>query len=228
MSAPVDPPLPRISPLLIVLLLGSILPELVMQGADWGLWGTVRWRNFVYEHFAFWRGLLLGWTPNYPAQPWVMFVSYAFLHAGMGHLLVNMITLYSVGRLLQARVGGLRLSLVYAASVLGGAVGFALISARLQPMVGASGALFGLLGAYVVWDISDTVRARPGVATVIYAALWPITFLTLLNLVMFWATGGNLAWETHLGGFLAGALAAPFLDRRPPPSTQPHPPPPAG
>ena len=200
---------------LLALLLISVLPETILLGADLGIWGSPRWRRFTYEHFAFWTGLLRGWTPNYPFQPALMFVTYALLHAGIGHLLVNMVTLVSVARPELDRVGAWRFGAIYAVSVLGGAVGFALLSDKLQPMVGASGALFGLVGAWVIWDISDTLRARPGIATLAYAILWPIILLSVLNMLMFWVTSGHLAWETHLGGFIAGALAAPFLDRRP-------------
>jgi membrane associated rhomboid family serine protease len=200
---------------LLALLAVSVLPEAILLGADWGIWGSPRWRRFTYEHFAFWTGLLRGWTPNYPLQPWLMFVTYAGLHAGPGHLLVNMVTLVSVARAELDRVGAWRFATIYALSVLGGAAGFALLSDKLQPMVGASGALFGLVGAWVIWDISDTLRARPGIATLAYAILWPIILLSVLNVLMFWVTSGHLAWETHLGGFIAGALAAPFLDRRP-------------
>lgn len=200
---------------LAVLVLVSCLPELVLQGADWGLWGTTRWRRFSYENFAFWSGLLQGWTPNYTAQPYLMFVSYAFLHAGFGHLLVNMITLISIGRPELERMGAWRFLMIYAMSVLGGAAAFGLLSTKFQPMVGASGALFGLMGAWVIWNTSNALRARPALSTLAYAILWPIVLLVLLNLAMYWAAGGNLAWETHLGGFIAGALVTLLLNRRP-------------
>ncbi|WP_245306203.1 rhomboid family intramembrane serine protease [Roseovarius aestuariivivens] len=203
---------------LALLVLASVLPELALQGADMGLWGSARWRPFAYEHFAFWSGLLGGWIPNYAAQPWLMFLSYAFLHAGFGHLLVNMITLVSVGRAEIDRVGVWRFVIIYIASALGGAVGFELLTSKLQPMVGASGALFGLVGAWVVWDICDVMRERPALSTLAWAILWPVVLLSGLNLLMYWAASGNLAWETHLGGCLAGALLAPFMMRKPPAS----------
>lgn len=199
---------------LLVLVLISAVPEALLLGADWGLWGSARWRRDAYEHFAFWIGLLRGWTPNYPFQPALMFLTYSVLHAGIGHFLVNMVTLVSVARPELDRVGAWRFTMLYVVSLLGGAVGFAMLSDKLQPMVGASGALFGLVGAWVIWDICDTLRAQPDIKVLAYAILWPVTLLTVLNVVMFWATSGHLAWETHLGGFIAGAIAAPFLDRR--------------
>lgn len=182
-----------------------------MTGADWGFWGSARWRPLVYQNGAFWIGLIIGWQPNYALQPYVMFITYAFLHGGLSHLVMNMITLVSLGKALQLRVGQGRLLLIYSVSILGGAIAYGLMGLVRYPMVGASGALFGLVGAWVVWDISDSMRERPGLSTLFFAALWPITILIGLNLGMYWATSGHLAWETHLGGFIAGALVALLL-----------------
>ena len=43
-------------------------------------------------------GLLTDWEPNFAYQPWLMFLTYAFLHGGLAHLAVNMVTLWSLGR----------------------------------------------------------------------------------------------------------------------------------
>lgn len=186
---------------LLAVLLACTAVELALQGADLGLWGSPRWRALAYQNGGFWIGLLGDWQPNYAAQPLAMFASYGFLHAGAAHLAVNMITLASLGAAVAARAGQRGFLALYALSVLGGAAGFALLSQAAQPMVGASGALFGLAGALVAWDWRDR---RAGGET-----LWPVlralALLGLLNLVMYWALDGRLAWETHLGGFLAGA-----------------------
>ena len=195
----------------ILIIVLCIVPELALQGADWGVWGSARWRPLTYQNGAFWAGLLHGWQPNYAAQPYTMFVTYAFLHAGAAHLVVNMITLFSLGGEIARRAGQLHMLLIYGASILGGAIGFGLLGTVVQPMVGASGALFGLAGAWVTWDVWVVLRASPALKTLAYALLWPVTFLVGLNLVMLWATGGKLAWETHLGGFLAGSLTATLL-----------------
>jgi rhomboid protease GluP len=197
------------SAILIIVL--CIVPELALQGADWGVWGSARWRPLSYQNGAFWAGLLQGWQPNYAAQPYTMFVTYAFLHAGAAHLVVNMITLFSLGGEIARRAGQSHMLLIYGASILGGAIGFGLLGTVVQPMVGASGALFGLAGAWVTWDVWAALRASPSLKTLAFALLWPVTFLVGLNLVMLWATGGKLAWETHLGGCLAGSLTAAML-----------------
>lgn len=184
--------------------------ELTLVAADFGLLGVPRLRVLAYQYGGFWVGLLGTWKPNYPAQPYAMFVTYAFLHGGPIHLLVNMLTLYSLGRLVISRVGQGRFLLLYAVSALGGALGFWALSSELRPMVGASGALFGLVGAWIAWDYVD----RYTFAEPLLPVLRPILILIVLNVVLYYAMGGHLAWETHLGGFLAGFFGAFLIDPR--------------
>lgn len=195
----------------ILLIILCCIPELTLLGADWGFWGSARWRPLAYQNGAFWNGLLIGWRPNFAAQPYTMFGTYAFLHGGFIHLAVNMLTLYSLGLAIVQRAGQLQLVIIYVTAILGGAVGFALLGTIVAPMVGASGALFGLAGAWVIWGVWEVMRIRPGLKSLAYAILWPTTFLILLNVIMYWATDGKLAWQTHLGGFVAGAAVAIIL-----------------
>lgn len=188
--------------LLIVALCVSV--EAVLIGSDLGLWGEPRWRGLAYQYGGFWRGLLGNWQPNYDAQPVAMFVTYGFLHGDILHLIVNMVTLVSLGRPVIERVGPWWFLAIYAVSLLGGGAGFAALSSAVQPMVGASGALFGLAGAFAGWEYTARRLAREGIAPVLRL----VGLLVLLNAVMYWAMDGNLAWETHLGGFLAGWAAS--------------------
>lgn len=184
--------------------------ELMLWGADLGLWGPARLRLIAYEYAGFWPGLLGPWQPNYAAQPYTMFLTYSILHGGIVHLVVNMFTLWQLGRLVLARVGGRGLALLYGVSILGGGLGFGLLAPNLQPMVGASGALFGLIGGLLAWTYIDRVTLSE--------ALWPVAravlVLVLLNVVLWWAMDGQLAWQTHLGGFLGGWIAAILIDPR--------------
>lgn len=185
---------------LMCILLVCVLVEVVLQGADHGFWGSQRWRTVAYQHGGFWRGLLTTWQPNYPGQPVMMFASYGFLHSGALHLIVNMITLASLGQLVIERVGQWRFAMIYALSLLGGAVGFAALSSAAQPMVGASGALFGLVGILTSWEYVARRQMRASLSPVLKV----VGVLMLLNLVMYWFMSGHLAWQTHLGGFVAG------------------------
>lgn len=193
---------------LLIVLCASI--EVVLAGADLDLWGSARLRQSAYEWGGFWPGLLSGWQPNYTSQPYTMFLSYAFLHGGPVHLVVNMITLWSLGSAVIDRVGMARFAALYLGTALGGAGAYGLLADTVRPMVGASGALFGLAGALLAWAYIDRFTARVG--------LWPVArvgaFLIAINLAMYWALDGQLAWQTHLGGFLAGWILAVLIDPR--------------
>lgn len=193
-----------LSPVTIAVAAGCMLVEAFLLAGDFGLIEISRLRYRAYEYGGFWPGLLQDWRPNYPGQPALMFLTYSFLHSGVVHLVVNMLTLFSLGSAVAGRVGHLRYAAVYAVSILGGAVGFALLTSELRPMVGASGALFGLAGAVTAWEYID----RRDLGETIVPVIRIVVILALLNLVLWWAMNGLLAWETHLGGFLAGAGAA--------------------
>lgn len=186
------------------------LIEVILQIGDLGLIDIPRFRARVYEFAGFWPGLLYTWRPNYTLQPTAMFATYAFLHAGLWHLALNMVTLWSLASPVIARVGQVKFLTVYALSVLGGAVGYALLTTSFRPMVGASGALFGLAGALLAWDYLDRFLRDQG--------LWPVARAALLliglNIALYYAMGGVLAWQTHLGGFVAGWIAALLVDPR--------------
>ena len=195
----------------IGLIATCVLIEVGLQLAEITGWAPPRLRNLVYENAGFWVGLLQSWSPNYTAQPYLMFLTYGFLHGGLMHLVVNMFTLWSLSQQVLERVGTRGFVILYATSIIGGAVGYALLASTLTPMVGASGALFGLLGGLLAWAYVDLYAWKE--------ALWPVlravALLLALNLILWWAMDGQLAWQTHLGGFVAGWVIALLIDPRP-------------
>ena len=211
-SPPPAPPVPNTAvpnpllrwpdPAVLAILLLCCLIEALLQAADLGLIGSPRWRALAYENAGFWAGLLRGWTPNYAAQPALMFFSYAPLHSGLSHLTGNMLPLWILGNIVTARAGQRGFLAIWLLATIGGALAFGLITTSPRPMVGTSGALFGLAGAWMAWEAQDRRAAGQ--------SLWPVlgwlAGLVVLNLVYFWLQHGLLAWETHLGGFLAGGL----------------------
>ena len=182
------------------------LPELVLSGADHQFWGSLRWRSVAYSWGAFWNGLLHGWQPNFPLQPWTMFVSYGFLHAGLTHLGGNLVTLLWLGPVVIDRYGEAGFWRIWVASWLGGGVGFALLSHQTGPMVGASGALFGLAAALIVAAAEDR-HAERAWARLLRAGVG-IAGLMVLNMIGWWWEDGRLAWQTHLGGAVLGVAMA--------------------
>lgn len=203
-TLPVAPARRAVPNALIGVLFTIIAVELLLQAADHGLVGSTRWRGQAYQNGAFWAGLLGDWRANYALQPTLMFASYALLHAGFGHLLGNVIGILALGRIVCDRVGGRGLIVILVISTVGGGAAFGLLSSSPQPMVGASGALFGLAGAWNAWDWQDRRRDGNPVTPVV---LWVLA-AAVLNLFFWIALDGLLAWETHLGGFISGVSVA--------------------
>ena len=195
-------PLHRPAPVVLALLGFCCAVEVLLQAADAGLIGTPRWRAQAYENAGFWAGLLWGWTPNYAAQPGLMFASYALLHSGLSHLAGNMVPLWILGNIVTARAGQRGFLAIWVLATIAGALAFGLLTDSPRPMVGTSGALFGLAGAFMAWEAQDRRRAGQ--------SLWPVAGwlvgLVVLNLAYFVLQHGLLAWETHLGGFVAGGI----------------------
>jgi membrane associated rhomboid family serine protease len=144
------------------------------------------------------NGGLIGSAIAQDHEYWRLVTS-GFLHAGLIHIGFNMYLLYILGTLLEPAIGRARFAILYFTSLLGGSLGMLL----LQPdslTVGASGAVFGLMGGAVV-----TMRARgfDPMASGIPA-------LIALNLLITFVIPG-ISIGGHLGGLVAGVVAAYVL-----------------
>jgi membrane associated rhomboid family serine protease len=206
-GAPPHKPLPRS----LTLLVGCIaLIEVVLSLADAGYLGDPSLRARAVQAGGFWAGLLHGGRPLFAAQPASMFVSHALLHASFLHMAMNMAILLALGRFAADRYGpGTVLPLFLGGAVAGGAV-FGLLAGGDYPMVGASGAVFAFLGLWIVWDWRRHLAAGAPVGPVARR----VVVLALLNVLLYVGLGGMLAWEAHLGGFLAGLAAGWLLENR--------------
>lgn len=194
----------------LCVLIPTVAVELCLIASDQGWLGIPRLRSLAYQYGAFWAGLLDNWRPNYQGQPVAMFVTYSFLHADLKHLLGNMVTLVFLAGLVMPWLGRRGFLLLYAVSAIGGAIAFALIGGITVPMVGASGALFGLAGAWK-WDDWQNRRETGRSLLPVFRDL---LLLVALNVLIWWLQNGALAWEAHLGGFVSGWLLAPHVARR--------------
>lgn len=123
----------------------------------------------------------------------------AFMHGSPMHILFNMYALYILGPGLERRVGAAPFASLYVGSALAGGTLFALMNGGVA--VGASGAIFGLFGAYLVmaYERRDTPLGN--------AQLRSIVAILAINAV-FGFIAPNVAWEGHLGGFIAGVIIA--------------------
>jgi membrane associated rhomboid family serine protease len=123
-------------------------------------------------------------------------VTSGFLHAGLLHLLFNMYLLYILGTMLEPTIGRVRFGIIYFVSVLCGSFGVLLVSPN-SFAVGASGAVFGLMGAAVVILRNRGIDPRQS----------GLPFLIGLNLLFTFLVPG-ISIGAHLGGLIGGALAA--------------------
>jgi membrane associated rhomboid family serine protease len=122
-------------------------------------------------------------------------VTAAFLHAGLLHLAFNMFALASLGPVLESALGRSRFLVLYLLSALGGSTLSFLLAAPNTFGVGASGAIFGLFGAFYV------VARRLGGET------RSILMLLVINLVITFALP-FIDWRAHLGGLITGTVVA--------------------
>jgi membrane associated rhomboid family serine protease len=143
----------------------------------------------IYQHFAL--------VPVQVAhgQWWRLFTS-AFLHYGIFHIGFNMYALYVIGPPLEAALGRLRYATLY---VLAG-VGGALLSMSFGPIAeqaaGASGAIYGLFGAFYVVARHRNVPTNGIVITIV------------INLIFTFSGIANIDWHAHVGGIITGAIVA--------------------
>jgi len=150
----------------------------------------------VYE-----EGALFGSIEGLPTLgvahgQWWRVVTGGFLHENLLHIGFNMYVLYVLGIMLEPVLGRLRFGLIYAVSLLCGSLGSLLVSPHV-PTVGASGAVFGIMGAAAV-----EMRARE-----IPLMQSGVGGLILINLVISFTLPG-ISWGGHVGGLIGGTLAA--------------------
>ena len=150
---------------------------------------------------------------------WLTPLSSAFLHSGLLHISFNMLMLLFCGRFVEQALGSQLMAVLYVAGAYAAAIAqFAVEPASMIPMVGASGAISAILGAYALLfarNKVDPVGPIPGhVVRIIWLTLAWIGIQLMIGL----ATSGNLqgiAIFAHIGGFVAGlVLTRPLLEWR--------------
>jgi membrane associated rhomboid family serine protease len=130
---------------------------------------------------------------------WYRLLTSAFLHEppgsglGLTHIIFNMWALIVVGPAIERLLGRTRFLAVYLVSALAGSVFFYLVARPEAPALGASGAIFGLFGAWFVLSRRLRMDSRP------------VLILIALNLVITFVVHG-IAWQDHVGGLIAGTV----------------------
>ncbi len=192
-----------------------ILANLAVFGHEvWlGLQGGGALDAFVTRHALVPARLLAGWDDE--AQ-WLTLGSHLFLHGGVAHVLGNCWFLWIFGNNAEDKLGSLRYLLFYVVSGLGAAaLQVAVDPSSTVPMVGASGAISGVLGMYfILLPTAWIVTLVPWIVPVVPVPAF--VFLLLWFALQMWSgTGelmsggageGGVAWWAHAGGFLSGVL----------------------
>jgi membrane associated rhomboid family serine protease len=145
--------------------------------------------------------------PLIASGEWWRVLTAMFLHANLMHIGFNMWALWIFGPAIEMRFGSLSFAALYFASGLGGGALYHLVG-RMEPAIGASGAIFGLFGAL----IAATYRQRHTPAG--RAVFSQLILLLVLNLSIPFVVP-NVAWEAHVGGLIAGIAIAAAWDRLP-------------
>jgi membrane associated rhomboid family serine protease len=208
--------------------LGSYVFQ-ILTGFPIEVWNPVKHRPVVMQTiFALlimcfcvqlFGGAVLGpeaitdWFALKPAdpRPWA-FITYGFLHGGFAHILGNLYFLWIFGDNVEDALGRQRFVLLYLVSnFAGGLLHFVFNLGSPIFMLGASGAISGLMGAYLVlfprvkmWVMIVVVRLKIGV-------IWYIGFWVGYQVLMAFTGQAAVAWFAHLGGFAAGAAMALYL-----------------
>ena len=144
-----------------------------------------------------------------PFEFWTSFLTYAFLHGGLMHLALNGAIILGLGGMLANGLGTARFLVLFAVTTIAGALVFALMTDSQGPLVGASGAIFGFFGALKRWEWRY-IRETGAPANRFWGTIGGLVAINVL-LAFAYPGDGALAWEAHLGGFVAGFLIAPLL-----------------
>jgi membrane associated rhomboid family serine protease len=220
---------------------GTIAILVLVQATLWWLGGADEERLKLQLAFLPIRYVhpALGLRGDLPGAAGWSFVSHQLVHGDWTHLAMNSVWLLAFGGAVAQRIGNLRFLLLGLASGIAGAMLFLAIRwGEPIPMVGASGAVSGLMGGAFRFFFNHTrMRQFDGpdreAATVprmslreafsdrrvlMMIAIWvAINFVTAAAGFLI-TSGGGIAWEAHLGGFALGLLAFAVFDRQRPPA----------
>ena len=171
-----------------------------------------RLNTFTFPRFIYTWGLIPSLFTSNPFSVWPQVFTSMFLHGGWLHIISNMWILFVFGHNVEASLGGFRYLIFY---LLAGAAA-ALMQVYVQPespspLIGASGAIAGVLGAYLI------LFPRARIASLVFLILiFTIVEIPAATFLLLWmglqvysglfSAGSGIAWWAHIGGFLFGAV----------------------
>lgn len=143
---------------------------------------------------------------------WYTLLTSMFMHGGLTHILCNMFTLYWIGYTLERVYGAARYLVLYFVSGIVGGLAFVFINLALgnnASAVGASGAIFGLFGAYGYLIIRESRKAVLFMSRISKNTV--SSFLSMLAINVFIGFVPGIAWEAHFGGLVAGVVTGAII-----------------
>jgi len=187
-------------------------------------WFELRIGEAALQNFIFTWGLVPAQFLSAPQETWPTIFTSMFLHGGWFHLLSNIWVLYIFGDNIEDRVGAGSYLLFYLSSGAAAALLQIFITQDSSvPMIGASGAIAGVLGAYLISYPGARIASLVpilfiftivDVPAVIFLIFW---FVSQLYSGLFAIQGGSasgIAWWAHIGGFIFGLIMVSFFGRR--------------
>ena len=187
-----------------VTVVAFLLVELASAGERASVWGGFFPYRFGQESYG--SGAPIWLTP----------LTATLLHAGFLHILFNLVMLLVCGRSTENVLGPVAVVILYVTGAYAAAAGqYVLDPTSVNPMIGASGAVSAVLGAYAMLFGRNKVKVKNPTLALWLNALWLIAGWIVLQIVMGIVTRRpdlNIAIGAHIGGFLVGiALARPLL-----------------
>jgi membrane associated rhomboid family serine protease len=181
-----------------------LIVELAIGGSSGGTGNWIYNEGALFANGAIGHGQLLTGAVGAVAPPgyaaagvvhgeWWRLMTSAFLHYGFLHLGVNMVSLYFVGSILEQVIGRWRFVLLYLVAALAGSAGAMVVTPNSQS-AGASGAIFGVLGALLVLERRGVIQSGGQIL------MWIV-----INLVFTFTIAG-ISIGAHLGGFVGGIV----------------------
>lgn len=227
-------PVRRVPWVTYLLVAANVLVFLLTPMSNFAVWygkGEIRecrGAHFVYEHGAVPKELTSTEQQPLPAPiadrcgpaafdkaPWTAAFTSMFLHSNALHLLGNIVALFVIGMGVEDRLGRLRYLLSYLLFGLVAVYGFAWTSPdSMTPLIGASGAIAGVLGAYLILNPRGRVVSLVPPIIVIRLPVWVVLgYWFVLQWLSLGDEDSNVAYTAHIYGFAAGMLFA-LLARR--------------
>jgi membrane associated rhomboid family serine protease len=189
------------------------------QPSEGALQSMIQAWGVVPHEYAVARDL----SPTIPLPFWSTLVTSMFLHGGWMHLLGNMLYLWIFGDNLEKVMGNVRFLFFYLACGIAAGLAHILVSgASNVPTVGASGAISGVLGGYLVLFPRNRVRVltRGGIVAmpaIVVLGFWIlIQFVNGMGSLAVTSDTGGVAYMAHIGGFVTGLVLVKLLTVRTP------------